>query len=219
MLRVAVLASGRGSNLEALLEASRQGNAGYRIVGVFSDKPQAGALDIARAAGIPAVALAATKGEDRAKHDAAFFARVRQVQPDLIVCAGYMRIISADALAHLTIPMINIHPSLLPRYPGLHTHARVLEAGDTEHGSSVHVVTAELDAGPLLAQTRIDVRHDDTPDTLAARVLTQEHRLLPACVRAIASRRLSVTGSAPLFDGVPLTAPLRLLESTGELTR
>ncbi len=218
MLRVAVLASGRGSNLGALLDASRAADAGFAIVGVFSDKPDAGALGIARETGIPAVALAPAKGGDRGAYDAAFFAKVREVQPDLIVCAGYMRIISAEALAHLPIPMINIHPSLLPRYPGLRTHARALEAGDAEHGSSVHVVTADLDAGPLLAQARIAVLADDTPDSLAARVLAQEHRLLPACVRAIASGRLSLDGPAH-FEGAPLTAPLRLHETTGELAR
>lgn len=218
MLRVAVLASGRGSNLGALLDASQADDAGYRIVGVFSDKADAGALQIARAAGIAAVAIVPVKGADRLAHDTAFFAKVKEVQPDLIVCAGYMRIISAEALAHLSIPMINIHPSLLPRYPGLHTHARALEAGDAEHGSSVHIVTADLDAGPLLAQVRIDVRPDDTSDSLAGRVLAQEHRLLPACVKAIAGKRLTL-GYPPCFDAMPLRAPLQLRETTGELCR
>ncbi len=217
MLRVAVLASGRGSNLGALLEAGRAPTAGYGIVGVFSDKPDAGALNIARDAAIPAIALAAQKGVERSAFDTAFFAKVQEVQPDLIVCAGYMRIISANTLAHLPIPMINIHPSLLPRHPGLHTHMRALEAADAEHGSSVHVVTADLDAGPLLAQAHVPVLGDDTPDTLAARVLVQEHRLLPACVRAIASGRLSLRGALPHFDDTPLTAPLHLHVATGEL--
>ena len=121
-----------------------------------------------------------------------------------------MRIISAEALAHLPMPTINIHPSLLPKYPGLHTHARALEAGDTEHGSSVHVVTAELDAGPLLAQARIPVQANDTPDSLAVRVLEQEHRLLPTCVRAIAAGRLDLSTTPPGFDGQPLLRPLAL---------
>ena len=210
MLRVAVLASGRGSNLEALLDASRAEDSGFAIVGVFSDKPEALALEIARAAGIPALALARAKGQDRSQYDAEFFGLVRKVQPDLIVCAGYMRIISADALAHLSMPTINIHPSLLPKYPGLHTHARALEAGDAEHGSSVHVVTTELDAGPLLAQARIAVRSGDTPDSLAARVLEYEHRLLPACVHAIATGRLRLSTTPPQFDGHPLATPLSL---------
>jgi phosphoribosylglycinamide formyltransferase-1 len=214
MLRVAVLASGRGSNLGALLDASRAEDSGYAIVGVFSDQLEAGALDIARAAGIPALALTRKKAQDRSQYDAEFFRHVCQVQPDLIVCAGYMRIISAEALAHLSMPTINIHPSLLPKYPGLHTHARALEAGDTEHGSSVHVVTAELDAGPLLAQARIAVRSGDTPDDLAARVLTQEHRLLPACVHAIATGRLRLSTMPPQFDGQPLAAPLSLHQNT-----
>ncbi len=219
MLRLAVLASGRGSNLQALLEARDRDGTGFEVAGVFSDRAEAGALAIARAAGIPALALAPRNYPDRTAFDAALFAQVLQVQPDLIVCAGYMRIISAAALAQISPPMINIHPSLLPRYPGLHTHARALEAGDAEHGSSVHVVTADLDAGPLLAQARIPVLSGDTPDTLAERVLMQEHRLLPACVRSIASGRLSLEGALPRFDGTPLSAPLHLHDTTGELMR
>ncbi len=210
MLRIAVLASGRGSNLAALLATSRAPRAGYRIVGVFSDQADAGALALAREAGIEAAPVPREAGEPRASHDARLFARVAQVQPHLIVCAGYMRIVSADALSRLTIPMINIHPSLLPLYPGLDTHARALAAGDARHGCSVHVVTADLDAGPLLAQASIAVEPHDTPERLAARVLEREHLLLPATVRAIASGRLDLAGTSPRFDGAALAAPLRL---------
>lgn len=210
MLRVAVLASGRGSNLAALLAASRAPDAGYRIVGVFSDQADAGALALAREADIEAAAVTRRPDEPRAAHDARLFARVAQVQPHLIVCAGYMRIVSAEALSRLTIPMINIHPSLLPLYPGLDTHARALAAGDAQHGCSVHIVTADLDAGPLLAQSRITIEADDTPERLAARVLEREHLLLPATVRAIASGRLDLAVEPPRFDGAALAAPLRL---------
>lgn len=210
MLRVAVLASGRGSNLAALIQASRAPDAGYALVGVFSDQPAAGALTLATEAGIEAAAVPRQPGEARARHDARLFTRVLQVQPDLIVCAGYMRIISADALATLVTPMINLHPSLLPLYPGLDTHARALAAGDAEHGCSVHVVTAELDAGPLLAQARVAIEPGDTAERLAARVLEREHRLLPATVAAIARRRLDLSTAPPRFDGAPLRAPLRL---------
>ncbi len=210
MLRVAVLASGRGSNLGALIAASREAGAGFSVVGAFSDQPDAGALGLAREAGIEADAVPRAKGETRQSHDARMFARVAGVQPDLIVCAGYMRIISAEALSRLAPPMLNIHPSLLPLYPGLDTHARALAAGDAQHGCSVHVVTAELDAGPLLAQARVDIEPGDTPERLAARVLEREHRLLPATVRAIASGRLLASGTAPRFDDAPLQAPLQL---------
>ena len=216
MLRVAVLASGRGSNLGALLAASRASDADYRIVGVFSDQADAGALALAREAGIEAAAVERQKGEARVAHDARLFARVVQVQPHLIVCAGYMRIISAETLSQLAIPMINLHPSLLPLYPGLDTHARALAAGDAHHGCSVHVVTADLDAGPLLAQARIAIEPGDTPERLAARVRACEHLLLPATVRAIARGTLDLSGPVPHHGGVPLDAPLRLAPSTPE---
>ncbi|HRO87114.1 MAG: phosphoribosylglycinamide formyltransferase [Chiayiivirga sp.] len=216
MLRVAVLASGRGSNLAALLAASRAPDAGYRIVGVFSDQADAGALALAREADIEAAAVTRRPDEPRAAHDARLFARVAEVQPNLIVCAGYMRIISAEALSQLAIPMINLHPSLLPLHPGLDTHARALAAGDAQHGCSVHVVTADLDAGPLLAQSRIAIEADDTPERLAARVLACEHRLLPATVRAIARGTLDLSGPVPHHGGVPLSAPLQLDPSTLE---
>ncbi len=212
MLRVAVLASGRGSNLASLLAASQAPAAGFGIVGVFSDQPDAGALEIARDHGIAALAVPRARGEARVTHDARLFAEVMRVQPDLIVCAGYMRIISAETLSRLTVPMLNIHPSLLPLYPGLDTHARALAAGDAKHGTSVHVVTAELDAGPLLAQAEVEILPGDTPQELAARVLQQEHRLLPACVQAIACGSLDLTGREPRFEGNALHAPLRVAD-------
>lgn len=208
MLRVAVLASGRGSNLAALQACDD--DAGFGIVGVFSDKPDSGALQHARDAGIHAQALVPGGYPNRESFDLAFFADVMQIRPDLIVCAGYMRIISAVALARLPVPMINIHPSLLPLYPGLHTHARALEAGDAEHGASVHLVTAELDGGPVIAQARVPVHADDDPTTLAARVLEREHHLLPASVALFARGRLKLHQGQPWLDGEPLAAPLQL---------
>ena len=210
MLRVAVLASGRGSNFAALLESERNPDAGFRLVGLYSDRTEAPALQRARAAGLDAASRSPRDYADRAAFDAALFGRVARIHPDLIVCAGYMRIISATALAHLTTPMINIHPSLLPLYPGLDTHARALAAGDAEHGVSVHVVTAELDGGPVIAQARVKVCPGDTPELLAARVLEQEHRLLPACVRLFANGRLRLTNTQPYLDDMPLEAPLQL---------
>lgn len=213
MLRVAVLASGRGSNLSALLAAAGE-DAGFEVVGVFSDRADAGALQRARDAGIKAHALLPQGYPDRVTFDIAFFARVMQVQPDLIVCAGYMRIISAAALSAIPVPMINIHPSLLPRHPGLNTHARALESGDAEHGASVHLVIPALDAGPVIAQARLPLQPNEDAQHLAARVLELEHRLLPASVELFAQRRLQLRDAQPCLDSVPLPAPMQLRSST-----
>jgi phosphoribosylglycinamide formyltransferase 1 len=204
-LRVAALASGRGSNLAALIAARLPVE--YVLVG--SDKASAGALDVAREAGIPTVAMKAKDFADRLAFDRALFGAVAEAKPDLLVLAGYMRIIDASVVAAWEGRAINIHPSLLPKYRGLHTHRRCLEAGDTEHGASVHFVTAELDGGPVVAQARIAVGPTDTEETLATRLLVEEHKLLPAVVGAIASGRLRWHGRA-VFDGLPLGQPLDL---------
>ena len=207
---VVVLASGRGSTFAALLDAQRHGALPIRIRALLSDKPAAPALDVARDAGIDAIALAPRDFADRAAFDRAVFARAADFHPDLIVLAGYMRVIDAAVVNEWRGRMINIHPSLLPKYPGLHTHARVLEAGDRIHGSSVHFVTAQLDGGPVIAQAELPVHPDDTPDTLAARLLPMEHRLLAACVDSIARGRIALGSAGVELDGVPLAAPLRL---------
>ncbi len=207
-LRIAVLASGRGTNLAALLAGGADGTIDGRVVGVFSDKPGSGAIALAREAGIDHWAESPKDHGGREAFDAAMFDAIAAVQPDLIVCAGYMRIIGAPAIARVPGRMINIHPSLLPRHPGLHTHQRALEAGDAEHGASVHVVIPELDAGPVLAQVRVPVRPGDDADALAKRVLAREHPLLVACVAAIADGTLAL--APPRWHGHPLAAPLRL---------
>jgi phosphoribosylglycinamide formyltransferase-1 len=215
MLRLAVLASGRGSNLAALLAAIAAGTLKSRLVGVFSDRANAPALDLARRNGIPALALDPAAHPRRAEFDEALFSEVEAVQPDLIVCAGYMRLISETAVRRFLGKMINIHPSLLPKYPGLHTHARALAAGDVESGASVHLVIPELDAGAVLAQARVPVLAGDEPSTLAARILAREHPLLVACVAAIADGELEISGS-PRWRGQALDAPLQL-SARGEL--
>jgi phosphoribosylglycinamide formyltransferase-1 len=207
---VVVLASGRGSNFAALLDAQRRGELPIRIRALLSDKKQAGALDIAREAGIAAIALTPRDFADRAAFDRALFARAAEYKPDLIVLAGYMRVIDAAVVSEWHGRMINIHPSLLPKYPGLHTHARALEAGDATHGSSVHFVTAQLDGGPVIAQAEIPILGDDAPDTLAARLLPLEHRLLAASVGLITDGRIALARDGIAFDGRPLAAPLRL---------
>ncbi|WP_107912759.1 phosphoribosylglycinamide formyltransferase [Luteibacter sp. OK325] len=202
-LRVAALASGRGSNLAALIAARLP----IEFVLVGSDKASAGALTIAAEAGIPTVALSPRDYATRADFDRALFGRVADAGADLLVLAGFMRIIDASVVADWEGRAINVHPSLLPKYRGLHTHRRCLEAGDAEHGASVHFVTAELDGGPVVAQARIAVRPEDTEASLATRLLVEEHRLLPAVVGAIASGRLRWEDGA-VFDGLPLTSPL-----------
>ncbi|MDF4002795.1 phosphoribosylglycinamide formyltransferase [Luteibacter sp. PPL552] len=204
-LRVAVLASGRGSNLAALIAARLQ----VDFVLVGSDKAKAGALALAAAAGIPTLHLNPRDYADRASFDRALFGRVAEAQPDLLVLAGYMRIIDGTVIAPWEGRAINIHPSLLPKYRGLHTHRQCLAAGDAEHGASVHFVTAELDGGPVVAQARITVRPGDTEASLAERLLVEEHKLLPAVVEAIASGRLRWDGG-PVFDDTPLRTPLDL---------
>jgi phosphoribosylglycinamide formyltransferase-1 len=209
-LPVAVLASGRGSNFAALLAAERAGTLPIRIVLVAGDKPQAAALATARDAGIATCALRPKDFPDRAAFDAALFDRVEAGGARLVVLAGYLRVIDPAVVARFAGHMINIHPSLLPKYPGLHTHERVLAAGDVEHGASVHFVTAELDGGPVIAQVVIPVEAGDTPETLAARLLPHEHRLLVACVDAIARGRVALDGARVRLDGGPLDGPPRL---------
>ncbi len=217
-LRIAVLASGRGSNLQALLDAQHDGRLPTEIVLVASDKAHAPALRRAEEAGIATLALDPKGYPNRAAFDADLFARIAAHAPDLIVLAGFMRILAPAALAPWAGRIINIHPSLLPKYRGLHTHQRALDAGDTVHGASVHFVTAELDGGPVIAQAEIPVVAGDTADRLAERLLEHEHRLLAASVALIAAGRIALTEAGVLHDGHPLRVPLRLA-SDGTLAR
>jgi phosphoribosylglycinamide formyltransferase-1 len=210
-LRVAVLASGRGSNLRAILAGRDRGALDVEVVGVGSDKPDAGAVAAARERGLPVFARSPATYADRAAFDAALLDFVEGVQPDVIVCAGYMRLLGADAVRRARGRMVNIHPSLLPAYPGLRTHARALADGVAEHGCSVHVVTADLDAGPVLAQARVAVEPNDTPASLADRVLAREHPLLCAVLAALARGDIVLGADAPpAWRGAPLVRPLRL---------
>ncbi|MGH8157941.1 MAG: phosphoribosylglycinamide formyltransferase [Rhodanobacter sp.] len=210
--RVAVLASGRGSNLAALFAARERGELPVEFVLVGSDKAAAGALRLAEAAGIPTLALDPRSYPDRRAFDLDLLARIAASGAQLLVLAGYMRILDGEALRPWVGRMINIHPSLLPKYRGLHTHRRALEAGDREHGASVHFVTAELDGGPVIAQARLAIEAGDDEQQLAQRLLPLEHRLLPAVLQLLANGRLQWDGYAPRFDGQPLPAPLLLGE-------
>ena len=211
-LRIAVLASGRGSNLAALIAARDAGTLPVEFVLVASDKASAGALRLAEAAGIPTLALNPKSYPDRPTFDRELFGRIAASGAELLVLAGFMRVIDGSALAPWAGRVLNIHPSLLPKYRGLHTHRRALEAGDAEHGASVHFVTAELDGGPLIAQARLAIETGDDEETLARRLLPLEHRLLPAVVALVAAHRLALGEAGVLLDGQPLHAPLQLGE-------
>lgn len=210
MLRIAVLASGRGTNLQALMSAIGAGRLNARIVGVFSDRASAGALALAREAAIAAVSVSPRGYDTRSAFDEALFRRVDDVQPDLIVCAGYMRLLSEHVVEARRGRMINIHPSLLPAFKGLHTHRQALDAGVATHGASVHFVTPELDGGPVIAQANVPVLAGDDEPTLAARVLGREHPLLVATVGLLAEGRITLGSTGVLLDDAVLHAPLRL---------
>jgi len=212
--RIAVLASGRGSNLQCLLDGIAAGQLHASIAGVFSDKPGAAALDKVA----PALRWARSPRDypDREAFDAALGDAVAACAPDWIVCAGYMRILGAGFVQRFAGRLVNIHPSLLPLHKGLHTHARAIEAGDAEHGASVHFVVPELDAGAVIAQARVPVLAGDDASTLAARVLAVEHPLLRATVRLLVEGRVAERDGTVLLDGQSLFRPLRL-DSAGTL--
>lgn len=207
--RIAVLASGRGSNLAALIAARDNGTLPVEFALVGSNKAEAPALRLAEAAGIATLALDPHGYPDRLSFDLDMLQRIEASGAQWLVLAGYMRILAADAVRPWVGRIINIHPSLLPKYPGLHTHRRALEAGDVDHGASVHFVTAELDGGPVIAQAHIALQHGDDEDQLATRLLPFEHQLLPAVVRVLASQELQ-WDEPPLFRGQPLHNPLVL---------
>ena len=209
-LRVVVLASGRGSNLGALIAAQREPDSRFEIVLVAGDKPEALALRLAEEAGIATLALDPRGYPDRASFDVDLFTRVAAYAPDLVVLAGFMRILDPGVLAPWVGRMINVHPSLLPKYRGLRTHERAIKAGDALHGASVHFVTPELDGGPVISQVDLAIEAGDTPATLAARLLPLEHRLLAATVDLFAQRRIALDGDGVRFDGALLATPLRV---------
>lgn len=217
-LRIAVLASGRGSNLQALIDAIGAGHLDADLAGVFSDRVKAGALQRARDAGVPAVAVAPSEFPNRLRFDEHLFSRIDAVHADVIVCAGYMRLISErEVSAHLG-RMINIHPSLLPSFKGMHTHKQAITAGATVHGASVHFVSPELDGGPVISQARVPVEDGDDPERLARRVLQREHPLLVATLQLLAGRRIALHGQCVFMDDVQLHTPLQL-DSANRLFR
>lgn len=211
-LSLVVLISGRGSNLQAIIDALGRERIPARVSAVVSNRRHAGGLALAAAAGIPTRVIDRDECRNRDDFDARLSAQVRALAPDLIVLAGFMHILNPDFVQAYDGRMINIHPSLLPDYPGLRTHERALAAGAREHGASVHYVTEELDGGPVILQGRIPVSPRDDAAALAAKVLEVEHRIYPLTIRLIAEGRLRKRGADVLFDGHRLERPLDLAD-------
>lgn len=203
-LKVGVLISGRGSNLQALIEACRDPTANARIVLVLSNKADAGGLERAAEAGIPAAVVDHKAYGDRAGFDAELDRRLKAAGVELVCLAGFMRILTDGFIAAWRDRMINIHPSLLPAYRGLDTHARALADGVRLAGCTVHYVRPELDSGPIILQAAVPVAAGDTPESLAARVLAAEHRAYPLALRLIATGRARVEGEKVVLDGEAL---------------
>ena len=208
--RLVVLISGRGSNLKALIDACERGEINGRVVGVISNRPDAGGLEFARARGIPEQVLNHRDYAGREPFDAALAETIEAFEPDLVLLAGFMRILTPGFVERFTGRLLNIHPSLLPKYRGLDTHARALADGETEHGASVHFVTPKLDGGPVIMQARVPVLADDTEASLSARVQQAEHRLYPAAAGLVCSGRIQWSEPTIRYDGAPLEAPLQL---------
>jgi phosphoribosylglycinamide formyltransferase 1 len=204
MTRILVLISGSGSNLQAILDGCAQGRIDGQVVAVISNKADAYGLVRAKHAGVAAEVLAHQGFESREAYDAALMARIDSHQPDLIVLAGFMRILTGNLVRHYQGRMLNIHPSLLPKYQGLHTHQRAIEAGDKEHGASVHFVTEELDGGPVVLQARVPIFPEDEASDVAARVQVQEHSLYPLVVQWFCQGRLRCDATGAWLDGEPL---------------
>ncbi|MGP8035456.1 MAG: phosphoribosylglycinamide formyltransferase [Steroidobacteraceae bacterium] len=205
-LSLAILISGRGSNMEALARACQARALAARVAVVIADRADAGGLELARGLGVPTATIA--PAGDRAAFEAALAAALEEHRPGAIALAGFMRVLSAEFVARYLGRLFNIHPSLLPKYPGLDSHRRALAAGDAQHGASVHFVTPELDAGPVVLQSRLAVRSGDTPASLAARVLATEHVIYPRALGWFADGRLAWRDGGAWLDGRPLPAPV-----------
>lgn len=207
MPRLAILISGAGSNMRALIEAQRQGAIEAEVALVLSDRVAAG-LQIAKEFAIETGCIPAAKTLSREEHDAAVMQELRKLRIDFVILAGYMRILSTSFVEAWSGRMLNIHPSLLPRHKGLHTHRRALEAGDTEHGSTVHFVTPDLDGGPPVLQARFAIRAEDTEHSLHTRVQTCEHLIYPEAVAWLASGRLQWRAGELWLDEQRLQQPV-----------
>jgi phosphoribosylglycinamide formyltransferase-1 len=206
--RIAVLISGGGTNLQAIIDAASRGEIPVGVACVVSDQCNAYGLQRAARAEVPTRILEATGFADRDAYDQALGALLDDICPDIVVLAGFMRILTSALVRRWEGRMLNVHPSLLPEYRGLHTHRRVLEAGERWHGTSVHFVTEELDGGPVIAQARLEIRPDDTEDSLNQRVQALEHRMYPAVIGWLAEGRVRMEGDRVALDGRLLEGPV-----------
>jgi phosphoribosylglycinamide formyltransferase-1 len=208
--KTAILVSGSGTNLQSFIDRVAQGSMSIDLCGVFSNRPDAYGLTRARKAGIDTLCIEHGRYETREQFDQAVAAALARWEPDLLVLAGFMRILSPWFVQHYSGRILNIHPALLPRYPGLNTHERVLEAGDTYHGSTVHFVTEELDGGPRIVQGRIRVAPTTDPDELMRRVQAVEHQIYPATADWFGAGRLQMKHGATWLDGERRDEPVVL---------
>jgi phosphoribosylglycinamide formyltransferase-1 len=207
-LPVAVVISGRGSNMEAIARAAQAPGSGYKVVRVIADRPAAGGLARAAALGVPTAVIPVKDFARREDFEAALAAEIAASGAGLVALAGFMRILSPEFVQRHAGQLLNIHPSLLPRYKGLDTHARVLADGESHHGASVHYVTAELDGGPVIMQGRLRVRAGDTPESISARVHALEHIIYPHVCSLIAAGRIQWRNGSVYLDDEPMVAPL-----------
>jgi len=208
-LPIAILISGRGSNMRVIVERAAAGTLPVDVRVVVSDKPSAEGLSLAADMNIATRVLEPRDFPDRPAYDRALVELLRQFQPQLVLLAGFMRILTPQFIGAFAGRMLNVHPSLLPKYPGLHTHRRCLEAGDTAHGVSIHFVTEQLDGGPVVLQAEVPVVPGDTEITLSARVQQAEHKIYPQAIDWFARGRLLLQNGRAWLDGKPLDAPLR----------
>ena len=207
-LPVVALISGRGSNLQAIIDSAQSGDLPVEIVAVISNRPDAKGLERAQALGITTEVVDHTRFPDRESYDLELMQAIDRYQPKLVILAGFMRILGDTFVDHYAGRMLNIHPSLLPEFRGLHTHERAIAAGHQEHGATVHFVTSELDGGPLIIQAKVAVLDQDNADSLASRVLKQEHCIYPEAVRLFALGEVRMQGNRVLHNDEPLDGPI-----------
>ncbi len=207
-----MLISGGGTNLQAIIDAQASGELPITLCAVISNKDHVGGLTRAQKHNIPSIVLDHKQFDSREAFDTRLQEIIDSQAPDIVVLAGFMRILTAEFTRHYEGRMINIHPSLLPKYQGLHTHQRAIDAGDKEHGATVHFVTAELDGGPAIIQAKVPILEDDDADSLAFRVLQKEHKIFPLAVKWLAEKRVTMENNAAVLDGRKLSPCGFLLE-------
>lgn len=207
-LSLVILISGYGSNLDAVINAINEKKIPNTLIqAVISNRPDAFGLTRAKQRDIPTHCVDHTHFRDRDSFDAALIEKIQQFKPDLVVLAGFMRILTPKFVREFKGKLLNVHPSLLPKYKGLNTHQRAIDAGDREHGCSIHFVTEALDGGPIVAQAVVNIDPEDTPESLAVKVRIEEHKLFPLCIQWFAQNRLEMIGEQATFDGKLITPP------------